>query len=134
MAGTMGTGGTCVLNIYNGTQPTDADAAAGTDGTLLCQIINIGWGGTGSAGTIGATSGTVPHSGGAAGYSGTAVADGTASWARMETVGAGFTGSAATHRIDGDIGTAATCTFVINAAAITTGGAVTLLTAPISIP
>jgi len=132
MAGTMGTGGTCVLNIYNGTQPADADSA--TSGTLLCQIINIGWGGTGNAGTIGGTAGTVSHSSGAAGFSGTAIADGTATWARMVTFGTGFTGSAGTFRIDGDVGTASTCTFVINVAAIGNGGAVTLLTAPISLP
>lgn len=130
MAGTMGTGGTASMKIYSGAQPADADA--GTSGSILCKIINIGWGGTGSAGTIGATAGTASHSSGAAGYSGTAENTGTAGWARMETVGLGFTGSAATFRIDGDVGTAATCTFVINVVSITNGGVVTLLTAPIS--
>jgi hypothetical protein len=130
LAGTMGTGGSAVLRIYNGTQPTNADAA--TAGTMLCEIINIGWGGTGNAGTIGGTGGTVSHSSGAAGYSGTAANTGTATWGRFETFGTGFTGSAATFRIDGDVGTGATCSFVINVAAITSGGTVTLLTAPIS--
>lgn len=130
LAGTMGTGGTAVLRIYNGTQPVNADTA--TAGTLLCEIINIGWGGTGNAGTIGATAGTASHSSGAAGFSGTACSDGTATWARMETFGTGFTGSAATYRIDGDVGTGGTCAFVINVATITNGGVVTLLTVPIS--
>lgn len=131
MAGTMGTGGTCVLRIYNGTQPANADAA--TSGTMVCEIINIGWGGTGNAGTIGGTGGTVIHSSGGPGYAGTAYTNGTVTWARMETFGTGFTGSAATHRIDGDCGTASTCTFVINVAVIEKGGSVTLLTAPISV-
>ena len=128
MAGTMGTGGTASIKIYSGTQATNADA--GTCGTLLCTIIGIGWGG--SNGTIGATSGTVSL-GTSVGYIGTASYTGVAGWARMEAVGVGFTGSAATHRIDGDVGTASTCTFVINSTAITADGFVTLLTAPISI-
>lgn len=130
MAGTMGTGGTAAIGIYNGTQPVNADA--GTSGTMLCEIIAMGWGGTGNDGTIGGTGGTVSLAGGAAGYSGTACSSGTASWARMVTVGSGFTGSAATHRIDGDVGTGATCAFIINVPIITAGATVTLLTAPIS--
>jgi len=129
MAGTMGTGGTTVMNIYTGSQPTSADA--GTSGTLLCTIIGIGWGG--SNGTIGATSGTTAF-GTSVGYTGTAATTGTAGWARLETVGTGYTGSAATFRIDGDVGTGATCAFVINSVAITAAGAVTILSAPIAIP
>ncbi len=128
LAGTMGTGGTTVLNIYNGVQPTSADD--GTNGTLLCTIINIGWGG--SNGTIGSTQGLLAF-GTSAGYTGTAATSGTAVWARMETIGTGFTGSAATHRIDGDVGTSASATFVINSTVITALGAVTILSMPISI-
>jgi len=128
MAGTAGTGGTCVIKIYTGTQPTDADSApTGTSGTMLCEIINLGWGGT-----MGATAGTASL-GTAVGYTGTAAATGTAGWARMITYGTNFTGSAGTYVIDGDVGTAGTCTFVINAVSITNLGSVTLLTAPISI-
>jgi hypothetical protein len=128
MAGTMGTGGTCVLQMYSGTQPATADA--GTSGTLLATIIGIGWGG--SNGTIGATSGTSAF-GTAAGYTGTAATSGTIGWARLETVGTGYTGSAATHRIDGDVGTAATSTFVVNSCVVTALGAVSVLSMPISV-
>ena len=128
MAGTVGTAGTTVLSIYTGSQPATADD--GTSGTLLCQIVNIGWG---NATTHGGTSGTIALAA-AGGYAGTAVASGDAGWARMLTIANGYTGSAATHTIDGDVGTAATCTFVINAVGITSGGQVSLLTAPVSIP
>lgn len=134
MAGTMGTGGTCVIKIYTGSQPTDADTApSGTNSTMLCQILNLGWGGTGEAGTVGATSGTASHSSGAPGYVGTAAETGLAGWARMQTFGTNFTGSAGTYNIDGDVGTGGTCAFIINSASITVNGAVTLLSAPISI-
>lgn len=128
MAGTMGTGGTTVINIYTGSQPASADA--GTSGILLCTIIGIGWGG--SNGTIGATCGTVAF-GTAGGYTGTAATGGTAGWARMETVGLGYTGSAATFRIDGDVGTASTSTFVVNSTVVTALGAVSVLSIPISV-
>ena len=131
MAGTMGTGGTTVITIYNGAQPATADYA--TNGTMLCQIIKIGWGGTGNPGTIGATGGTANVSS-AGGFTGTASTTGVASWARMETFGTGFTGSAATFRIDGDCGTAATCAFVINSTTITALGSVTLVSCPILLP
>jgi len=135
MCGTMGTGGTASLTIYTGTQPTvGGDATSGTSGTILCQIINIGWGGTtGAASTVGSTSGTIGFAAAAAGYSGTAVATGTAGWARIQTVGTGFTGSAATFCIDGEVGTASTSTFVINSVSITNLGAVTILSCPISV-
>jgi len=132
MAGTMGTGGSTSISIYTGTQPADADSA--TNGTLLATIIGIGWGGTtGSRSTVGCTSGTLGFAS-TVGYVGTAATTGTAGWARMETVGVGFTGSAATFRIDGDVGTGATCAFIINAVAVTALGSVTILSAPISIP
>lgn len=132
MAGTMGTGGSTSVSIYTGSQPANADAA--TSGTLLCTIIGIGWGGTtGDASTVGCIAGTIGLACSAAGISGTAATSGTAGWARMITIGTGFTGSAATFRIDGDVGTGGASTFVINSVAITALGTVTLLTAPISI-
>jgi hypothetical protein len=127
VAGTMGTGGTASLKIYTGSQPSLADDAA--SGTLLCTISGIGWGG--SNGTIGATSGTSALAS-TAGYSGTAATSGTAGWARMETVGTGFTGSAGTHRIDGDVGLASPSVFVISGLAMTAGGIVSLLSANLS--
>ena len=130
MAGTCFTAGTSSIKIYTGIQPTDADTApAGVNGTLLCTIIGIGWG----AGTCGATAGTSALASGS-GYFGTAVATGTAGWARLQTVGADkYTGSAGTYNIDGDVGTSAASTFVINAVSVTNLSTVTLLTAPISI-
>ena len=129
IAGTTGTGGTAVIKIYSGAQPANADTApSGTSGTMLCEIINIGWAKT----TMGATSGTASL-GTSVGYSGTAAETGVAGWARFETVGSGFSGSAATFRMDGDVGTGATCAFVINSTELTNGGAVSLLTAPITL-
>jgi len=125
IAGTCGTGGTGKLSIYSGSQPTDADSA--TNGTVLCEIENIGWGTN-----FGATNGTAALAV-EAGYTGTATTSGTAGWARLETIATGYSGSAATFRVDGDVGTAATCTFVINSVSITAGRIVSLLTAPISL-
>jgi hypothetical protein len=132
MAGTIGTGGTCVLKIYTGSQPSSADSEpSGANGTMLCQIINIGWGG--SNGTIGATSGTAAHGSNAAGYTGTAAETGTAGWARLETFGTNSHGSAATFRIDGDVGVSGN-TFVIDSVSITASAPVTLLTCPVAVP
>lgn len=125
IAGTCGTGGTAKLSIYSGSQPADADSA--TNGTVLCEIENIGWGTN-----FGATNGTAALAA-ESGYTGTASTSGTAGWARLETVSSGYAGSAATFRIDGDVGTASTHTFVINSVAITAGGIVSLLTAPVSL-
>jgi hypothetical protein len=122
ISGTTGTAGTASLSIYTGSQPANADAA--TSGTLLGTIGSIGWAKT--------TSGTAALAN-TAGYSGTAAATGTAGWARMQFVGVGYEGSAATFRIDGDVGTASTFTFVINSVSITSGGLITLLTTPISL-
>jgi hypothetical protein len=116
MASTVGTDGTASLNVYSGTQPASADDA--TAGSLLCSIANIGW-----AAATGGTSSLAA----AAGYSGTAIATGTAGWARFE-----FLGSAGTYRMDGEVGTASTGTFVINAVSVSSGGIVTLLTANIT--
>jgi hypothetical protein len=124
MAGTCGTAGTASILVYSGTQPANGDAA--TSGDLLCTIAAIGWGAT-----TGTTSGTAALAN-TAGYSGTATGSGYAGWARLQTVKTGYDGAAATFRIDGDVGTASTCTFVINTTTIVSGGVVTLLTAPIS--
>lgn len=128
MAGFAGTAGTAVLNIYSGSQPASADGTA--SGVLLCTISGIGWGLHGSAGSIGTTSGTAALAS-TAGYVGTAVTSGTAGWARLETFGTNFTGSAGTFRIDGDIGTSGVATFIIDSNIVTGGVPVTLLTAPV---
>jgi len=124
LAGTCGTAGTASISIYSGSQPANADA--GTAGTLLCVISGVGW--TAATGT---TSGTAALAN-TAGYDGTASTSGTAGWARFQTVATDYAGQAATFRIDGNVGTASTCTFVINSVSVTGGGIVSLLTAPIS--
>lgn len=126
MAGTTGNSGTGSIKIYSGSQPASADTEVSSE-VLLCTISGLGWGGTN-----GATQGTA-NFGSAGGYTGTAGTSGTAGWARMETVGVGYTGSAATFRMDGDVGTASTCTFVVNSVAVTAAGLVTIVSAPISI-
>lgn len=124
IAGTCGTAGTASVSIYNGSQPADADT--GTSGTQLVQITGIGW-----AVASGVSGGTAALASTA--YVGTAGVAGTAGWARMILVKTGYSGSAATFTIDGDVGTAATNTFQINSTVINAAGLVTLLTAPISI-
>jgi hypothetical protein len=135
IAGTMGTGGTALLTIFTGTQPAvGGGATSGTSGTILCTIIAIGWGGTtGDSSTTGCIAGTIGLAAAVSGYTGTAVSTGTAGWARIATIGTSFAGTACTFCIDGDVGTAATSTFVINSVSITAGGAVTVLSCPISL-
>ena len=116
LAGTNGTAGTASLNIYNGTQPANADT--GTNGTLLCTISGVGWNSV--------TSGSAALAGVATGTAGT---DGTATWARMTTVN-----SNGTFCLDGDVGTGTSAIFVINSAAILADDIVRLLTANIVIP
>jgi hypothetical protein len=124
-AGTMGTGGTANLKIYSGTQPSSATCGsvgtinAGSYGTLLCQISNIGWSWTSG------TSGTAVLAA-TAGYTGTAVSTGVAGWARMENVG-----SDGTCRIDGDAGLTGASVFVISNINISSSDVVTLTAADI---
>ena len=117
MAGTLGTGGTCVLKIYPGTQPDNAETAY----TLgpLCIIEGIGWG----DGTSGATAGSIDF---VAGRTGTAISTGQAGWARMETFGTGGNGSSAVFRVDGECGLDSTCAFVFYTLDIEVGDTVTV--------
>lgn len=133
LAGTLGTGGSAIIRFYNGAQPASADD--GTSGTCLGTIggaagIGLSWGG--SNGTIGSTSGTVSF-GTSVGYTGTAGTTGTAIWARLETFGTNIHGSAGTFRIDGDVGTASTSTFIVNSPAFTADGAISILSMNLSI-
>ena len=114
IAGTYGTAGTAEMKMYTGDQPTTADGAA--SGTLLCTISPVDW--------VQCTGGTSALS---STYSGTSATGGTLGWARFERIGA-----SGTYRLDGDVGTGATCIFVVNNPIFSTAGAVvTLLTAPI---
>ena len=133
MSGTVGTGGSAILNIFSGPQAVSADTGTNaTNNVLLCRIIAMGWSGGGTNSTTGATAGTAILAN-TTGYGGTALTSGIAAWARMETFGTGVTGSAGTFRIDGDVGTSGTSTFVINSTTITVGGMVTILACPISL-
>ena len=122
ISGSCGTAGSATLKIYNGSQPSDADQ--GTSGTLLCTITNINWGTDWGATTSGTSSllGT---------FTGTSGTSGTVGWGRFEYVKNGYDGTSATFRIDGDIGTAASCVFVVNTLATTAGGTITLTGATI---
>lgn len=114
VAGTTGTAGTALLLLYSGTQPDTGDDA--TNGSLLGTIADISW--------VNCTGGTAALT---AAFYGTTGAAGTAGWARMETIGA-----SGTYRLDGDVGTSATCVFQINNPVFATaGGIVSLLTGPI---
>ena len=108
MAGTTGTGGTASLTIRAGDQPSAE--SAGTGGTL-CVISGIGWT-TGTSGTSNLSTSS---------YTGTAGSTGAPGWGRLECVN-----TTGTCRIDGNVGTASTNTFVINVATITEDGEVTL--------
>ena len=125
LAGTCGTAGTASLNLYSGTQPADADQ--GTAGTLIVTISNIAWGNA-----FGCTAGTAALASTAA-YSGTSSSGGTIGWGRMTVVKTGYSGSAATFTIDGNVGTASSNVFVINNVVASVGGIVSLLTSPISL-
>jgi hypothetical protein len=116
MAGTSGTAGTASLGIYTGTQPANADA--GTSGTLLCTISNIGWNAAsgGSAGLAGT-------------FNGTAAVAGNAGWGRMKTENAN-----GTFCLDGDVSTSGTSTFQISNVAVEVDDILKLQSANLSIP
>jgi hypothetical protein len=127
LSGSFGTSGTGVVRFYGQTQPVNADeSTAGC--TQYGFIINVCWGSSG----MGATSGTAAL-GSAGGMTGTSTATGTASWARFERYGTNHVGSAATFRLDGDVGTGATCAFIVNSPIMTVGGAITLISMPLSV-
>lgn len=96
------------LKIYTGTQPASAEDAA--TGTLLVTITTIGW--NAAAGGSADITGT---------KTGTAVATGTAGWARLSNTGD-------TQRIDGSVGTTGT-DFIIDNTSISSGGVVALTSA-----
>jgi hypothetical protein len=102
------------LNIYSGTQPTDANTAIGAQVLLATVTFNATAFGTpvasGSAGSkiVTATANSIT--------SGTAVATNTAAWFRVLTSGAATV-------FDGSVGTA-TADLVLNTTSIVSGGTV----------
>jgi len=104
-AGTAG-----YIEIRSGTQPADADTAV--TGTLLATLT------LDATASFGASSNGVITLDATPAISATAVATGTASWARVFS-------SAAASILDGSVGTAGT-DFIITSTSITSGQTVTL--------
>lgn len=102
------------MSVYTGSQPADPQATA--TGTKLVDIAITSF--DMAASGLAALNTASPNDG-------TAVATGTAGWARIIT--------AASRRIDGTVGTTGT-DFIINTASITSGGTVTLLEMDITQP
>lgn len=109
--------GPAVIKVYTGAQPANADTAAA--GTLLVTFTCADPAWAPAAGRV-KTLDADPD------LSATAVADGTAGWARMED-------SAGVAIFDGSVGTSGT-DFIINVADITTGQTVTLTEGTITEP
>jgi len=105
--------GTGDLQIRTGSQPASADDAA--SGTLLCTIsITSGFG---SAASGSASLASAPETG-------TAVATGTAGWARLVSGAMNIDGSVATSGGD----------FTINTLSIVSGGSVSLTACTLTMP
>ncbi len=105
--------GYTTLKIYTGTQPATGDTAA--SGTLLVEITLQGFNAAASGQATLYTGNPVQ---------GTALASGTAGWARLTDGMKNF---------DGSVGTSGT-DFIINTTAITLGGTVTLTGCTINQP
>jgi hypothetical protein len=94
--------GSCVMRVYTGAQPADADSAA--TGTLLCTLTAGGvdkapltWANAATGGTL--TKGTEV-------WSGTVVANGTAGWFRISPITDDGSATTTIERMDGAISTA----------------------------
>lgn len=105
--------GYATLKVYTGTQPATGDTAA--TGTLLVEITLQGFNAAASGQVTLSTASPVQ---------GTAVASGTAGWARLTD---------GMNNFDGSVGTSGT-DFIINTTAITLGGTVTLTGCTINQP
>ena len=97
-----------------------------TDNVITVTTVIAGADGTEAATVISPRTANKSQLASAAGYAGTAVADGTAGWARLEDVAGN-----GSFVIDGDVGTSTANVFTINVATIATSGTVTLLNADI---
>lgn len=114
-----GTMGTCVLDVYGGTQPA-AGGGASTNAVLV-SISGIVWGSAATAGTVGLVST----------YTGTAASSGTlgtAVWARLSDA------AASAFVIDGACGTSSLSEFVMDDEVIVGGEVYTLTNADIVMP
>ncbi len=109
-------GGSALLNIYDGTQPTDADTAITTQ-TLLAQLtLNADFGGASTNGVVTLNAITDDAS---------ANASGTATWFRI------FKSDATTVVMDGSVGTSS-ADLILNNTAIVAGVLVSVTSATLT--
>lgn len=125
-----------VLEIYSGSQPTDADTAE--SGTKLLRI-TIGSGafsgGTATNGInfeLGATTGKIEKASGET-WSGVGLADAVAGWGRFYANDYTTGASTSAVRFDGSVGTSG-ATFIIGNTTIETGATTTVDSAYLTIP
>ena len=114
-----GTMGTCILDIYGGTQPS-AGGGASTN-SILVSIPGVVWGSA-------ATSGTVGLAAAAAGTAGTGGTLGTAVWARLSDA------AASAFVVDGACGTSELSEFIMDSEVIVGEQVYTLTSADIVMP
>lgn len=93
----------CVVRLYSGVAPTHADVAVPPGSVMLCEISVGGVGGTFEA--VDSTPGLLlkaPHET----WEGPVIADGTATWFRLEEIADPGTTSSAHRRIQGVVANA----------------------------
>jgi hypothetical protein len=125
MAGTFGTAGTGSGRIYDYVYALNADAAAPTSGVGTMGD-SYGWG-TDSVGSIDGTASL------ALAITGTCGSDSTARWGMLYCISTGFTGSAATFRMEGSCGTAGTWDFVFDNIVLSNAGTISMGTCNIGV-
>lgn len=122
--GTFGTAGTGSGFLYDYSYTLNADAAAPTAG--VGTVGQFGWGTDSWAATAGTAYVTTT-------LVGTSGSNTTARWGRLICIYTGYTGSAATFRIDGSCGTAGTWDFIIDAVAISDAGTISVGTCSLGV-
>jgi hypothetical protein len=108
------------IKLYSGTQPATADTALSGNTLLATFTLDDPAFGAASAGVI--TLGGTPRTT-------TGAAAGTATWFRLESVGAGNIGTVC----DGDVGTSA-ATLILNTTTISVGVNVSITAGTITVP
>lgn len=112
-------GGTCVLELRNGTQPANANTAPA--GSVLATVTLP------SDSFSAAASGTIAKAGT---WSGTASATGTPTWFRIRTAGDAGTTNTTDKRLDGAVGSDLT----LDSSTVTSGQTITVATATFTQP
>lgn len=127
-----------VMEIYSGTQPTNADTTEVGGGTLLAIITEDGGAFTGGSSTNGLNFGT-PSSGvvdksSSETWKGTILASGVAGWFRFYSNAYTKGASTSALRFDGAISTSSTAELQMLNTTLTAGGEVTITSLPITYP